>query len=129
MQIYEFGKLPLVYEGRVKPYDTLARNTLQVLSGSQEVGVVNDKGKVTSHLPAIRWLLDAASDAKGGNDHRVFRIDNLDFLDALGLPRRPQYWRYSLNEIRTKRVERKAKTRASLEVLHQIKLADTTPED
>src|SRR5205085_12701500 len=101
-------KLPLVYEGRVKPYDTLARNTLQILSGSQEVGVLNDKGKVTSHLPAIRWFLDAVSEAKGGEDHRVFRIENLDLLDALGLPRRPQYWRYSLNEIRTKKVEAEA---------------------
>ena len=58
MQIYEFGKLPLVYEGRVKPYDTLARNTLQILSGRQELGVLNDKGEVafmrTCHSLAAR---------------------------------------------------------------------------
>ena len=66
MQIYEFGKLPLAYEGRVKPYDTLARNSLQILSGRQEVGVLDDKGEVKSHLPAIRWLLDAISGAEGG---------------------------------------------------------------
>lgn len=129
MQIYEFGKLPLVYEGRVKPYDTLARNTLQVLSGSQEVGVLNEKGEIGSRLPAIRWLLDAISDSKDSEDHRVFRIDNLDLLDALGLPRRPQYWRYSLNEIRGKKVETEGEDKGTLEVLHQIKLADTTPED
>src|SRR5205085_2833584 len=70
MPIYEFGKLPLVYEGRVKPYDTLARNTLQVISGSQQVAVLDEKGKVTSHLPAIRWLLDVVSDAKGAKDYR-----------------------------------------------------------
>ena len=37
MQVYEFGKLPLAYQGRIKPYDTVARNTLQILSGRQEV--------------------------------------------------------------------------------------------
>src|SRR5262249_11421842 len=43
MQIYEFGKLPVAYQGRVKPYDTLARNTLQILSSRQEVSVIGDK--------------------------------------------------------------------------------------
>ncbi len=64
MQIHEFAKLPVVYEGRVKPYDTLARNSLQILSGRQEVGVTNASGEVTSHLPAIRWLMDAISGVK-----------------------------------------------------------------
>ena len=45
MQIYEFGKLPLAYQGRVKPYDTVARNTLQILSGRQEVVVTDKDGK------------------------------------------------------------------------------------
>jgi ABC-type transport system involved in cytochrome c biogenesis permease subunit len=129
MHIYEFGKLPVVYEGRVKPFDTLARNTLQVLSASQQVHVLNDKGEATSNLPAIRWLLDVASDAKGASDHRVFRIENLDLLDALNLPRRPQFWRYSLNEIRAKRVEAEGEDKGMPEVLHQIALAKTTPEE
>ena len=64
MQIYEFGKLPLVYEGRVKPYDTLARNSLQILSGRQEVGVLEREGRSRIALPAIRWLLDAISGAR-----------------------------------------------------------------
>ena len=29
MQLDEFGRLPVVYEGRVKPFDTLARNMLR----------------------------------------------------------------------------------------------------
>lgn len=41
-------------------------------------------------LPAIRWLLDSiSSGAPNANDHRVFRIENLELLDTLGLkPRR-----------------------------------------
>jgi hypothetical protein len=39
-QIYEFAKFPLAYQGRIKPYDTLARNSLQYLSGRQELSVL-----------------------------------------------------------------------------------------
>ena len=106
MQIYEFGKLPLVYEGRVKPYDTLARNSLQILSGRQELATINNKGEVVSREPAIRWLLDVISDADGASDERVFRIENLDLLNTLGLAPRPQFWRYSYNEITSKKADR-----------------------
>ncbi len=118
MQIYEFGKLPVAYQGRIKPYDTLARNSLQILSTRQEVGVLDAKGSVTSHLPAIRWLLDAISRAKGGDEHRVFRIENTDLIDALGLEHRPLFWQYSLKEIRSKEGE----------LDRQIELAENTPE-
>lgn len=128
MQIYEFGKLPLVYEGRAKPYDTLARNSLQILSGRQEVGVQNDKGEVTTRLPAIRWLLDAISGAANGDDHRVFRVENLDLLDTLGLPHRPLFWRYSFNEIRAKKATVPGDSEITTEIQRQIKLATDTPD-
>ncbi len=128
-QIYEFGKRPLVYEGRVKPYDTLARNSLQILSGRQEVGVLNEKGEVASHLPAIRWLLDVISGADGANDERVFRVENLDLLDTLGLERRPQFWRYSFNEIVSKKSTATNNLEDTTELQRQIGLASQTPEN
>lgn len=131
MQIYEFGELPLVYEGRVKPYDTVARNMLQVLSGRQEVGVINDQGDVTGHLPAIRWLLDVVSNAPGFNDHRVFRVENVDLLDSLDLPKRPQFWRYSYNELNKKKWTFKDENGQEVvvpELGHQIQLAMEAPE-
>jgi ABC-type transport system involved in cytochrome c biogenesis permease subunit len=118
MQIYEFGKLPVSYQGRIKPYDTLARNSLQILSSRQELGVIDAKGNVTKTLPAIRWLLDVISGADGSDEHRVFRIENTDLLDTLALERRPLFWRYSLKELRHK----------DGEMDRQIKLADETPE-
>ncbi len=127
-QIYQFAKLPLAYEGRVKPFDTLARNTLQYLSGRQELGVLNDKGEVTAHLPAIRWLLDAITAAKGAGDERVFRIENIDLLDTLDLPRRPQFWRYSINEIRHKEATDPDDPQLNTEFQKQIKLALGTPD-
>jgi ABC-type transport system involved in cytochrome c biogenesis permease subunit len=118
MQIYEFGKLPLAYQGRIKPYDTLARNSLQILSGRQEVGVLDDKGNVKEKLPAIRWLLDVISGAARADEHRVFRIDNPDLVDSLGLEHRPLFWRYSLQEILKK----------DGELDRQIKLAEDTAD-
>ncbi len=108
MQIYEFGKLPLAYQGRIKPYDTVARNTLQILSGRQEVIGENKPGwlsqlmRRTEKTPAIVWLLDSISDAPASADHRVFRIENLELLETLDLEPREGNWRYSLSEIRGK---------------------------
>ncbi len=128
MQIYEFGKLPLVYQGRVKPYDTVARNSLQILSGRQqvivppvheEVGKEREELHGEMRLPAIQWLLDAISGAEAADDHRVFRIDNLELLQTLGLEERPGKFRYSVNELRGN----------LRELANQFQLAATQPED
>jgi hypothetical protein len=118
MQIYEFAKLPLAYQGRIKPYDTMARNTLQILSGRQEV-IVNQKDGSESRLPAIRWLLDVISGADAADDHRVFRIENLELLQTLGVEPRPGIFRYSINDILGKRDQ----------LFKQIELANDQPED
>jgi ABC-type transport system involved in cytochrome c biogenesis permease subunit len=94
MRVYEFGKLPLAYQGRIKPYDTVARNALQILSGRQEV-----IGK--KKTPAITWLLDVISGVPAADKHQVFRIENGDLLQTLGLEPRDGL-RYSLDEIRDK---------------------------
>ncbi len=129
MQIFEFGKLPVAYQGRIKPYDTLARNSLQIISSRQEVSVLDEKGNVKrAKLPAIRWLLDVISGADGADDHRIFRIENTDLLDALELEHRPLFWRYSLNEINHKRASVPDDPEITTEVARQFKLAFDTPE-
>lgn len=90
------GRIPIVYEGRVKPLDTLARNTLKVISGSESV---KDSGKKSQ--PAIRWLLDVIAGREQAQQYRVFRIDNISVLDRLGLEWRDGH-RYSLEELRGK---------------------------
>ncbi len=95
MQIEEFGRLPVVYEGRAKPLDTVARNMLRYLSGKQTFA--DDSGKSSAGQPAIRWLLDVIARPQDAAKHRIFRIDSLDLLDNLGLKRRQGY-RYSISE-------------------------------
>jgi len=108
MQIEEFGKLAVSFEGRIKPYDTLARNSLQFLSGRQELlGEPKQSWyaklmKRREKQPAIHWMLDTMAGTDAAFDHRVFQIDNLDLLNALGLEARSGYWLYSWNEIHSK---------------------------
>ncbi len=93
MNYYEFGKLPVQDGGRIKPFDTLAQNTLRVIS---EKSTYKDADK-HSHT-AVQWLLDVIADPKAAEEHRVFRIDNVDVQTALHLTPR-QDLTYSMSEI------------------------------
>jgi ABC-type transport system involved in cytochrome c biogenesis permease subunit len=108
MHLTQFGALPLQDQGRIKPFDTLARNSLMIISGRQTYRDDKDEEQ-----PAIRWLLDVmtsgqyfhdANEREGGprfsldgEKHRVFRIDNPEVVTMLGLQRRNGS-RYSLAE-------------------------------
>ncbi|NIP84813.1 MAG: cytochrome C biogenesis protein, partial [Planctomycetales bacterium] len=92
-QIAQFGRIPVIYRGRIKPLDTLARNSLRAVSNREEFTTADGRRQ-----PAIRWLLDVITDADIAREHRVFRIDNLEVLNLLGLQRRPGSL-YSIDEI------------------------------
>ncbi len=87
-----FGHLPVKYEGRKKPIDTLARNLLTIMSDKQTVRVDGKK------VSAVQWLLDNVSGRRNSMDYKVFRIENLDVLSSLGLAERKGF-RYSYREI------------------------------
>jgi ABC-type transport system involved in cytochrome c biogenesis permease subunit len=114
MNIYEFGRLPVACNGRMQPLDTLAQNTLRLVSGK---ATFQTKSSEKSQ-PAIRWLLDAISLAPSFRDHRVIRIENLEVLESLDLPQRPGDWRYSLAEVMK-----------NGEFQRQWQLARSVPED
>jgi len=56
-RINEFGKLPILLNGRVQPMDSMARNALLMISGKSVVRI--NEGKDT--MPAIEWALEAMS--------------------------------------------------------------------
>lgn len=89
-----FASLPVVDQGRIKPIDTLARTVLAKMSDRETFRDADGKSQ-----PAVRWLLDVVTKPSVAEEHRVFRIQNLDVLETLGLQRR-QGFRYSLGEIR-----------------------------
>jgi ABC-type transport system involved in cytochrome c biogenesis permease subunit len=106
----QFGRIPVAYEGRIKPLDTLARNTLRIIS-DRETFVDGDG--VTQ--PAIRWLIDVMADRQVSYKHKVFRIQNLELLSVLGHERREGY-RFSIDELHEKfaELEKQAKQAAEL---------------
>jgi len=108
MKIREFGQLPVMYQGRIKPFDTLARNSLLIISDRQTF--TDNSGQ---KQPAIAWLLDVISLSPEAREHKVFRIENLDVLHSLDLERREGF-RYALEEFEHKRSAiREAAERAS----------------
>jgi ABC-type transport system involved in cytochrome c biogenesis permease subunit len=96
MDLKAFGELPVLFEGRVKPLDSVARNALMIVSNRDYYRDADDQRQ-----PAIRWLLDVVSDSPQALDHRVVRIENLDVLQTLGLERRKGY-RYAVEEFNSK---------------------------
>lgn len=96
LQVDAFAALPIIYQGRVKPFDTLALNSLRIIS---EKATLKDlEGKTQ---PAQKWLLETIAHTPDSMDFRIFRIANFDLLHTLGISRRKGY-RYAYNELAPK---------------------------
>jgi ABC-type transport system involved in cytochrome c biogenesis permease subunit len=90
-----FSRIPVSSDGRIKPLDSVARNTLLVLSHKQEIKT----GDQT--LPAIEWLITLLTDPDQAHLFPVFRIDDPGLLPMLGL--KPEEGpRYSFDQIKPK---------------------------
>ncbi|MGO9535734.1 MAG: hypothetical protein ACLPYM_01310, partial [Limisphaerales bacterium] len=92
----DFGKLPVLMNGRFQPFDSVARNSLLQIRTKQSV-VTEENGK-TQTLTAMEWLLETMMKPESANDLKIFRIDNNEVLALLKLPDNQKY--YSLNQIR-----------------------------
>jgi ABC-type transport system involved in cytochrome c biogenesis permease subunit len=139
MQLDRFGELPLVYEGRMKPFDTLARNSLRVISDREYVpeepskeqsGVKRLLSKMfTKKIPAIKWLLDVITDAPETENYQVVRIYHPEVLQVFGLEPREGF-RYSIKELQAnvaefeKQVDRAEETPAHKQTTFQKKLIE-----
>ncbi len=97
LDLGEVARLPVVEGGRVKPLDTVARVKLRTITSKESF--TDSGGKLR---PAVQWFLDVATTSAGKSggavDYKVFRIENDQVLNMLGLKRR-EGLRYSLNEI------------------------------
>jgi hypothetical protein len=120
MHLQEFAELPIVADGRVKPLDTLARNSLFMISNRQAYKEYKDPKdghgpEVGPSQPAIKWLLDVMTmdevfhigETKPGEEPpvrtaeklQVFRVENDQLVNYFQLPPRPEFWRYSTEEL------------------------------
>jgi ABC-type transport system involved in cytochrome c biogenesis permease subunit len=75
-----FGRIPVVANGRTKPLDSVARNTLLLLQGRQRI--VTPDG---SSLTPTAWLLDVFFRPDLADTYQHFEIVNPGLLDVFGL--------------------------------------------
>jgi hypothetical protein len=94
MNLYEAGKIPVMFQGRIKPLDTIARNSLRITSNNRETFTTVDGER----QPALRWLLDVITEQPEAETHPVFYIPHPEVLDTLGLKPRERY-NYSVAEL------------------------------
>jgi len=99
MDLYAFGKIPVQHKGRIQPIDSVARNTLVIITGGRQEYDVRVDGREKT-FPAAKWLLEVV--ARTPDEVAalaVFRIDDPDLRSWLGLVNKPGSYRYSIAEI------------------------------
>lgn len=86
----EFGQLPVVFNGRLKPIDSLARNSLLQIREKQTLDLEPWKKWYQSQeiIPANQWLANLIMNPQVADSWPVFRLDNPDLITFLKLPGR-----------------------------------------
>ena len=79
VDLAKFGKLPVLVGGRVKPLDTVARNSLLIIHGKQKLHL--EDGRT---LSAIEWLGDVLFNAPVADQYPVFIVQNDEVLGLFG---------------------------------------------
>lgn len=89
-----FRQLPVSANGRTKPLDTVARNSLMSISGRQSMRTDDKK------FTAIEWYIELITNPKQAIQRNVFRIDHPDVLAMLKLDAEKRT-RFSFEEVLT----------------------------
>ncbi|HEY2081792.1 MAG TPA: cytochrome c biogenesis protein CcsA [Verrucomicrobiae bacterium] len=84
----QFGKLPVLSNGRVQPIDSLARNSLLQIREKQEANLEPWKGAFGKPriISATEWLTTVMMDPATADQWPVFRVDNQELISLLKLP-------------------------------------------
>ena len=77
--ISTFGKTPVLVGGRVKPLDTVARNSLLIIHGKQQLRLEGGR-----QLTAMEWLTDTLFNASTADEYPVFVVQNAEVLGLFG---------------------------------------------
>jgi ABC-type transport system involved in cytochrome c biogenesis permease subunit len=76
----DFGRVPVLVNGRVKPLDTVARTSLLMMQGRQRVA--GTEGASISHL---EWMLDMLYRPPVADRYQVFEVTHPELLALLEL--------------------------------------------
>lgn len=89
--IRDFGKLPVLRDGRIQPLDSVGRNALRQLRNKQTVPL---EGGHT--MSATEWLIEVMMKPEAADDRKVFRIDNDEVKSLLKLPVDAKHYSFSM---------------------------------
>jgi len=92
-----FGRLPVLSNGRIQPFDSVAKNSLLEIRTRRSVRTTEGQ------MPAMQWLLELMTQPDRADRRKVFRIDNREVLGLLNLSEEEKY--FSFNEIRPHQAE------------------------
>ena len=79
LTVKKFATIPVLHNGRIKPLDSVARNTLILIQGKQTIKLNNIK------ISAIEWLLTVLTQSEKADDYPVFLINNPEVKMLLGI--------------------------------------------
>lgn len=77
----EFGRLPVLLNGRIQPLDSVARNSLLTMRGKQTVA----KEKGGKYITALEWMLEVALRPEEGDQYKSFRVQHPEVQELLGV--------------------------------------------
>lgn len=113
--IAEFGRLPVLLNGRVQPWDSVARNSLRQMRNKSRVVEVKDESapwwKASERyekLGATDWLLEVLAQPGVADERHVFRVDNDEVKSTLKLPGDAKHFSYSQIEPQMDELTRQA---------------------
>jgi ABC-type transport system involved in cytochrome c biogenesis permease subunit len=87
------GKIPVLVGGRVKPMDTVARNSLLIIHTKSTLRLANGKT-----LTAMEWLADLLFKPATADDYPLFVISNAEVLGLFGWEQTDRKY-FSFNEL------------------------------
>ena len=87
---FKVENIPIQDEGRIKPFDTFARNHLLAFYGKRSLKKMN--------LTATDWLINLILNPDAGRDQKIFNIRNPEVASSLFLDWDSQH-KYSFNQI------------------------------
>ncbi len=95
-----FGRLPVSFEGRTQPLDSLARNSLRIMNGSETLYIDKEPqapikvlADILSHVP-----IDNSEHARTKSDeYKLFRVGHVDVLSILNLDENQR--KFSIREL------------------------------
>jgi len=89
-----FGRLPILVNGRLKPLDTVARNTLLVFQGKQDFTAPDGQP-----LQPVEWLLDVLFNPTVADSYQHFVIYNPEVVGLFNKQAGTQEY-FSFNDLR-----------------------------